>query len=167
MVHILTLKVFLVFFFESKVFWCFKKFFRLIFQPTTERMSEQYLRIDYNANSPSFGQRKRPSLVLNTISKKKWILTSGENIPFQFHGYTFAKFVFSLAIMCLIIYLNHDNGKSIQYMAKDILLKQILYHDTFVNHLWQNIDVAINMIWNCIKQHNLGKYNEHVCCIVQ
>ena len=111
--HILTLKVFLVFFCESKVFWCFERFFRLVYQASIERMIEQHLGIDYNVNSLNFGQRKSSLYIEYNLAEKMDLTAIKSN---SIVGSFIDNSVF-------------DNGKSIQHMTKDILSKETLHHN--------------------------------------
>ena len=152
-VHILTLKVFLVFFCESEVFYCFEKFFRLFSQTSTERMSEQYLRIDYNANSLSFGQTKGSLLDIEYNLEEKMDLTAMKSI--------FLQLVISLAIVCLTMEIQFS-------IWQNIYLKETSYHDTLVNQLRQNMDVTDKYDLELDQATQSWPIQfEHVCCMVE
>ena len=103
--------------------------------------------IDDNLKSPSYGdleyyleEKADPN-----IWQQYSIIISWPSIAKN--GIFICNYVFE------IIHLDHNNGKSIQLVAKDILSKDTSYHDRLVHHWQQNMDVANKFAFN------LGKYN--------
>ena len=131
-------------------------------------MNKQHLRIDYNVNSPSFGQRKGPSLDIEYNLEEKMDPNNWQQYPISISwpyiskiGSFIGNYVFD------IIYLNHNNGKSVQHIAKDILVKETSYHDTLVNHLQQNMDVTNKYDLELHQTMESWQIQfEHVCCKV-
>ena len=119
-------------------------------------------------NSPSFGQRKGPSLEIEYNLEEKMDPNRWQEYPISISWPYIAKVgSFVSNYVFDIIYLNHNHGKSIQHMAKDILSKDASYHDKLVEHLQQNMDTTNKLDSELYEtMHSWQIQFEHVCCIL-
>ena len=108
-------------------------------------MSKQHLMIDYNVNYPSYGQKTGTLLDIECSLEEKMDPNKLQECHFSISWPYISKFGSFIGNYVFdVIYLNHNNGKSIQ-----------TYHDTLLNHLQQNMDVTNKY------DLELGKYNSN------